>query len=171
VPPNPAARKVKFKSSTKRDPLNRILPPAPGTAGDPTSAGATGGGATLTVYNSNGSGEAVTLALPAAGWTLQGSTGYRFTNPDPDGAIKRITVRVDSLTVRGGGAQWGYTLEEPSQGRVAVRLTLGSAAGWCADAPAKARGNPPTTARYDTVDKFVAEPKTPPPAACPPVAP
>lgn len=169
APANPAARKVKFKSSTKRDPANRIVVPAPGTAADPTANGATGGGAVLTVYNANGSGEIVTIALPASGWTLQGSTGYRFTNPDRSGAITRITVKPDTVSIRGGGAQWSYTLDEPSQGQLAVRLALGTGAGWCAAAPAKARGNPPSTARYDTVDKFTAEPKTPAPAACPPL--
>jgi hypothetical protein len=50
-----------------------------------------------------------------------------------------------------------------------VRLRLGIIDGWCADAPARARGNPPSTARYDQPDIFEAAPKTPAPAVCPPV--
>jgi hypothetical protein len=65
--------------------------------------------------------------------------------------------------VKGGKAGWGYTLDQPSQGTVAVRLTLGADRPWCAAAPAK--GGPAN----DTVGRFVAQRNTPPPASCPPV--
>jgi hypothetical protein len=67
--------------------------------------------------------------------------------------------------MRGTGT---YTLDEPQQGRVAVTLELGgSGPTWCADAPAKQRGNPPSTASNDQPGRFVGEPKTAPPASCP----
>jgi hypothetical protein len=37
---------------------------------------------------------------------------------------------------------------------------------YCADAPAKSSGNPPSTASNDHVDKFVAQPQTPAPPFC-----
>ena len=36
----------------------------------------------------------------------------------------------------GGGALFGYTLDEPAQRRIVVRLTIGSAVDWCAEAVA-----------------------------------
>ena len=44
-------------------------------------------------------------------------------------------VQADKIVVKGGRATFGYTLDEPSQGRVAVRVVLGGNVGWCADAP------------------------------------
>jgi len=68
---------------------------------------------------------------------------------------------------QGGKANWGYTLNQPSQGRIAVRPQLGTNATWCADALAKTSGNPPSTASNDHVDKFTAQPRTAPPSRCP----
>jgi hypothetical protein len=81
--------------------------------------------------------------------------------------VKTIVVKNDALTVRGGYSNWTYTLDEPSQGRVGVRVTLADGSGWCTDAPAKLTGSPASTATTDKVDKFVAQPRTPPPASCP----
>ena len=106
------------------------------------------------------------MTLPASGWTALAS-GYRFRASG--GAISTVVLRPDRITVRGGGASWGYTLDEPSQGRIAVRLTLGSSRPWCAEAPAKLGGNPPSTASSDRVGRFVAQPRTPAPVVCPPV--
>ena len=164
-------RKISYHSATKLDAAaNRIVVPPGGSSGDPRGAA----GATLTVYNSNPVPGSPTddyvIALPSTGWTALGAgtvTGYLFRGTDPNGPISRITVKADSITIRGGRANWPYTLNEPSQGRVALRLKLGNATPWCADVPAKVGGNPPSTAHNDTQDKFFGQPKTPPPAACP----
>ena len=156
---NPARRKVSFKSSTRGDPtVNRIFPPSPGSSGDPRV-----GGATLVVYNAAGSGEAVTVVLPPSGWAPFGASGYRFRTSAAGDPIKTVAVRADRITLKGGKAGWAYTLDEPSQGRMAVRLTLGDGRPWCAAAPPKAG------AANDTIGKFVAAPKTPAPASCPPL--
>jgi hypothetical protein len=160
-PANPGLRKLSFRSSTRSDaPANRIVPPAPLGGGDPR-----GGGGTLDVYNSAGSGERVTIALPGSGWTALGSgtnpKGYRFRG---SGAIASLTVKADRIVIKGGGATFGYTLDEASQGSVAVRLRLGTALPWCAEA-----GRAPSLPRVDEVDRFLAQPKTPPPAVCPPL--
>jgi sugar lactone lactonase YvrE len=169
APPKPAARKLSFKSKTRSDPgQNRVVVPTPGGVGDPTV-----GGATLVVYNSAGSGERVTVTLPAAGWRLIGSSaaprGYRFVRLDRADPVSRVIVKADQIKIRGGDENWGYSLDEPSQGRIALRLRLGSGVPWCADAPAKASGNPPSTSGNDRVDRFTAQPKAPPPGICPPV--
>jgi hypothetical protein len=78
--------------------------------------------------------------------------------------LKSVTVKPDSITIKGAGT---YTLNETAQGSLAMRLQVGSTA-WCAAAPAKA-GTPPPSGKNDVAGKFVAQPKTPPPASCPPV--
>ena len=172
TPPDPNRRRISFKSVTTSDPApNQIAMPSRATAGDPTQGGSTGGGATLQVYNSNGSGELVTVTLPATGWAAMDDAptprGYKYKSALPTDAITRVTLRPNSIRIRGGKGSWAYTLNETSQGRVAVRFTMGSAFRWCADSPAKSSGNPPSTASNDKVDKFVGARRTPPPASCP----
>jgi hypothetical protein len=164
TPINLNKRKMRFTSRTNVDALaNRVIPPLPGGDGDPTVHGAT-----LVVYNSNGSGEVVTVDLAAADWDIAATGVYRYRGPD-DGPVKTVTILTDKVTIKGGKAGWGYTLDEPAQGRVAVRLALGTGVAWCADAPAKASGTPPSTAKHDKVDKFIGAKNTPAPASCPAV--
>jgi DNA-binding beta-propeller fold protein YncE len=159
-PIDTSKRKFGFRSLTRRElPGHRVVPPAPASQGDPTVSGAT-----LTVYNSAGlSGDAMVISLPFDHWVPIGrgaNRGYRFTDTNPQGPIARITVLPNLLAVRGGKANFGYTLDEAQQGRVAVRLRLGQDQGWCADAPARA-------ARFDHPGAFTGKPRTPAPAACP----
>jgi len=162
-PTNFGARQIKFKSSTKLDPpANRVAPPARGSASDPTA-----NGATLRVYNSAGSGELFTVALPATGWIALGSaaspSGFRFKANGA--AVSSVVLKSDRIKVSGGGASWGYTLNELSQHSIALRLTMGTAGiTWCAEA-----GRQPYPARYDLIDRFLAMSRTPAPAVCPPV--
>ena len=54
---DPDARRVSFRSTTKSDPpANRIVPPLPGSDADPTAAGGS-----VTVYDSAGTGQVVTV--------------------------------------------------------------------------------------------------------------
>ena len=159
---SPTSRHFSFKSATTDDPSpNRIVPPSQGGANDPTS-----GGGMLVVYNSAGlSNDEVTVNLPAVNWTLLGSTGYQYKDPSPSSVISKISLNTDRITVKGGKG-WTYTLDEAGQGRVAVRLLLGSQ-GWCADGPAKTSGSPPSSARNDTVGRFKAASHAAAPGACP----
>ncbi len=160
-PVNPSARKLTFKATTTRSLLsNRILVPAAGGSGDPTLHGAT-----LQLYNAAGGSERLTVSVPAAGWTASGS-GYRFKG-SAAGVALTITIRRDKLSIAGKGAGLAYSLASPPQGRVAVRLGLGSAPPWCAEVPAKASGVPPSTAKFDRVDRFDGRPLTPAPLVCP----
>jgi hypothetical protein len=105
VPPlEPRKRFFKLRSGTRLEPVVHIVPPPVGSAGDPTQAGAT-----LTVYNGAGSGQVATVTLPAARWSLIGSSenfkGYRFHDDTPiDGPIVRVFVKPDKIFVAGGRA-------------------------------------------------------------------
>jgi hypothetical protein len=169
-PANLAARRVKFRSAKHKDTPSGVVPAAWGAPGDPTLAGSAGG-ALLTVYNASGSGEKVTLALPAGNWQRLGSVtkplGYRYRDgQQAAGPITSITVSASGvLKVAGSGPTWGYTLNEPSQGAVAVRLRLGQGDTWCTSFAAK----PSASGANDRVDKFVGAPKSGVPASCPAV--
>ncbi|MFN8544558.1 MAG: DUF3604 domain-containing protein [Candidatus Binatia bacterium] len=148
------ARRFRFDAVTTG---GRIVVPARLGAGAPPA-----GGATLTVYNSAGSGEVARIALPAAGWhASRRGTRLTYRSRDPDGAIQKVLVATDRITIRGGHAGWSYALGERPQGRIAVRLLLGGGTLWCADAPA-APGS-------DTHARFVATRGAPPPDVCPAV--
>ena len=164
-PVDPRHRKLTFRSSTRKSAVeNRIVPPARGGTGDPTLAGAM-----LYVANAAGSGEIVRVALPASGWSVQRSTtsprGFTYRDRSANAPVAQVVVGPDRLTVTAKGAGWTYTLDEPQQGRVALRLDLGDAV-WCTDAPARATGNPPSTSSSDAPGRFTAQSKSPPPAVC-----
>ena len=169
-PAGPARRTVAFKSSTRRAAeLNRIVPPVPGSNGDPRTSGGT-----LVVYNAAGNGQAVTVALPAIGWKALGTPsskphGYRFTATGVDAAIRSVTVKGDAIALKGGGPGWTYSLASPPQVEIAVRLGLGANRPWCAAALARMSGSPPSSAPNDRADRFVGQPHSPLPGACPPV--
>jgi hypothetical protein len=144
--------------------VNRIVIPTPGGPSDPRSTGVI-----LRYFNSAGlTTDAQIHLLDAHGWTLLGSPtapkGYRFRGKDiGDSVSKSASITADSIKVKGFSL---YSLDESAQGRIAVRISSGLAA-WCADAPAKTSGNPPSTAKNDRPGKFTGQPKTPPPIACP----
>jgi hypothetical protein len=81
--------------------------------------------------------------------------------------VRSIIVEADRITLRGGKSGWGYSLNEPQQGRVALRLQLGTDPGWCAETPATARGNPPSTTNSDRPGLFSARHGSAAPALCP----
>jgi hypothetical protein len=146
---------------------HRVALPALGTAGDPTLHGAQ-----LVVYDANGSGEEVVVDLPASGWHHEGNDfppddlgRYLFSGLSGGalGPISKIWIKQDKITIEGGKSAWTYSLDEPFQGAVAVRLTLGTWDTWCAV------GTPrDPAASFDRPGRFVAAVNTPPPATCPP---
>jgi hypothetical protein len=161
-----ARARFAFASRTRKDPVeNRIAPPPGGTAFDPTRYGAD-----LHVYNAAFTADAVVEPLPASGWRRLGSTrrpkGFRFRGRR-GAAIRSVVLGPNTLVVRG---RIGYSLDEPAQGTVAVRLVPGlfPGGGWCAAAPASARGKQRSTARTDRPGRFRGA-ATAPPDACPPL--
>jgi hypothetical protein len=109
--------------------------------------------------------------MPAANWTAIGSAlaprGYRYADKARvAGPVTKVSVTsAGRLSLSAQGATWLYTLNEASQGSVAVRLQLGSGETWCTVFPAK----PSATGANDRVDKFVGAPNQPIPAGCPAV--
>ena len=139
--------------------------PAAGSDGDPTTAGATGGGATLEVYNTAGSGEVASYDLPAARWRTLSETAlkaYSYTERVPGVVLTKIYVRPDKIYIRSSGAL-PYTLDEPMQGQVAVRITRGTGVTWCAEGVARSPAD-----RYDHLDYFLSGEQDAP-SVCPPL--
>jgi len=131
----PTKRKVTFITKTKDETAGHhvVLPVALST-GDPTQ-----NGGELVVYDSAGlTPDVARIALPVTGWKQLGKTtlhGYRFSARGVSAPISRIVVTADKIVIHGGGAAFAYTLNEAAQGRIAVRLQLGTGVTWCADAP------------------------------------
>jgi len=95
--------------------------PTPGSADDPSQTGAT-----LTLVNPSTS-ESFTFDLPSTHWTASGSgTSYRYRDSVPveTGAVRIALVGGRKLKVT--GRKVGITLDEPSQGAIAVVLASGS---------------------------------------------
>jgi len=139
---------------------HRVVAPAPGSTGDPTLHGLQ-----VTIYNASGSGEKTILSLPAGPqWTPLGSPaspkGYRYRGPT-GGTVQKVVVKDDLLRVKAKGASFGYTLDEPAQGSIAVRLAAGGSLTWC--------GVSAPRLGLDTQDSFVGVKDSPAPPSCPAV--
>ncbi len=160
----PAKRMMHFRSKTSSK--TPMTPPAPGSADDPTA-----GGGALRVHNAaRRTTDDVTVDLPAEGWKAirrRGRfAGWRWKPRRRDGhPVRALLVSGAGLVVRAGGPRWPYTLDEPAQEAVAVRVRLGDpaqAAPYCA--VADRRGAAPGRGA-DAVGRFRAE--SPAPQACP----
>jgi len=165
-PVNPNLRSIRFRSANYQGtPGGAVSPPA-GSTGDPTSAGASGGGGTLTIYNPGGT-ETVVIALPVANWSASGagaSFGYKYRDTRLlSGPVSSISLRAGKLSLSGKGGAL-YALSNAPQGTMAVRLKLGSGVEFCA---ATAPKFPPSS--NDTTSKFNGGANVPPPAVCPAV--
>lgn len=165
----PGSRKFSFNVRSKdADPAHQVNAPTPGSEGDPTPDGLTGGGGVLEVYNSSGSGESFVVPLPPDHWSLQGDPlgefRYVFSSTPP---ITKVYVKRHKVSIRGGKLAWGYTLDEPSQGTIAVRLTLGTGVTYCTDAVPRTSGTPPSSAKFDRPGKFQAKRLQLAPETCP----
>jgi len=135
----------------------------------------TGAGGEVVLYNGNGGDDGVVVALPASGWTALGTSAapprFRYRAASPADPIQRVEVQGDLIRLRGGGQAWAYKLDEPTQGRVALRLRLGTGFVWCAEVAAKESGRPPSTARNDRPGRFSGAVRGAAPAACAPAPP
>jgi hypothetical protein len=141
---------------------HRIVVPLPGTPDDPRISG---GG--VVVQNAAETFEHTSHYLFPSGWKAIGSEtspkGYKYSaRRAGDTWIKSVKLRADRITVKG---VVDYSLDEPAQGRIAVRVYTGLTY-WCGEAAAKVGGNPPSSAKFDRPGKFIGQPKSPAPAAC-----
>ncbi len=166
-PIDPGKRTLKFRSSPHKGTPSGVVVPAFGSDGDPTSQGAAGGGAQVTVHGGAPGNPVLTLSLPAAGWTRSGSAtkpGYKYADKrNTNGPITSVSLSGGKLKVRGRGAAL-YSLAQAPYGSMTVRLEVGARTGFCAVAPAKDPDD-----RNDTPAKFEGERNMPAPSRCPPL--
>jgi len=166
-PVEPAKRKIRLRSTKRGSVPSGVVLPTPGGDGEPTLHGAT-----LTVYRPDGGGTLVTIPLPSGNWRASGGTpAKRFIYEDSKGLagpIRSVQLSGTTLSLRGVGVEL-FTLDQAPQGAIAVRLQLGTELQFCAAAPAKSSGNPPSTAANDNVSRFTAVASTAAPSPCPPL--
>jgi hypothetical protein len=162
-PADPSRRRLSFRASTKQAaPANRVVPPTFGSPEDPLL-----NGATVSVYNSAGlSSDLASIFLPATNWKHSGTNIHVYKDVST-AAITKVILKPDGLTIKGGKQLFDYSLDEPKQRRVTVVFSLGGTRVFCAEAPARLSGNPPSSDKNDHVDKFVGQPNAMA-TACPP---
>ncbi len=160
----PRKRRVVFASARGF----AITVPQPGSDADPTTAGGM-----LRIYNGAGvTADDVAVELPAAGWrrvTRRGQrfAGWRWRAPRGLSPVRAVVLTSTRLLVRGGGAAWSYTLDEPEQRMIAVRLRLGYPAAssvYCVVAERAGRGG----RQSDRVGRFRGRGQGALPSGCPP---
>lgn len=113
--------------------LAQVASPAPGSADDPTTAGA------AAALSNPSTGESATFSLPAVGWrglgTPPGVKGYRYNDSSgtygPCKTLKVVPGKVAKLTCVGKIGSIPFSLDEPSQGELVATIQLGSARSEC----------------------------------------
>jgi hypothetical protein len=162
-PIDPSKRKISFKASTYKGVPSGVTVPPWDSDADPTVAGATGGGATLTLFGA-GSTSPVVIDLPANHWTQSGNASkpaYKYSDRQAAaGPISSVSLKDGYLRLKGRGAAL-YALAGAPQGTMTVRLDFYGLT-FCGVAPAAA----PAT-KYDTTGRFRAVKQSPAPALCP----
>src|SRR5439155_1533469 len=129
-----------------------IVAPTPGGPDDPTVVGAT-------LALRAASGESAAFDLPASSWSVNAAgTAYKFRNPSaPAGpSTVRMALVKDHATLRVAARATGITLDEPSQGSIAVIFTSGTLR-YCTSFGG--------TVVRDQPGSFIAR-NAPPPASC-----
>lgn len=128
-PGDPSKRQI--KANVKDD---RIVSPAPGSVNDPRTAGAT-----LRLWNPTTAEEAVFALPPGPDWKglgkPAGEKGYKYKGPAGDPCVS-VFVRHSKLlkvVCKGRSGPIPFTLDEPSQGSLAVSIQFGSLAPQCAE--------------------------------------
>jgi hypothetical protein len=131
--PGVARRKVLFGSKDVA-----ISIPADGSAGDPSLHGGS-----VEIFNSAGSGESDIYALPTGGWRripanpLDPLRGWKYkevvANPPTDDHAVKVVMRIGSsysvlrvIVKDDRGTFIAYTLDEPMQGSLGVRIATGT---------------------------------------------
>lgn len=103
----------------------------PGSAGDPTCAGAGGGGGRLTVTSLT-TGETHTTALPCQNWTGRKTGSWRYNDRVlADGTCQRVEIRstrtLKAICVGRGPSVLGFDLREgQAQHPIDVKLEVGA---------------------------------------------
>jgi len=114
-----------------------IALPVPGSADDPTPAGAAGGGMRLSVSNSL-SGEMAAYSLPASGWTARGTppgaAGYKYKDSKLDnGPCKSASLKAGSFKASCRGARVGFSLNDPTVPTLVISFQVASQPAHCGE--------------------------------------
>src|SRR5262249_13363607 len=96
-----------------------VLGASPDGPGDPTLGGA------VLILSNPGTGETATIPLPAANWRRTVARPGAFTYTDPTGTCSKIALTAKRSLVTRCSA-FAFSLDEASQGTLALRLTTGS---------------------------------------------
>jgi hypothetical protein len=136
--PDATKRKFNFKSG---DVTILTAPSSPLPGPRAVMANPVVDGATLQIYNTNGTGESVCVPLPSAGgsWVaIQGKKGVLYKYKDNlglHGPCKQVTFGPGQLKLKCGAKfqPLAYSLDEPQQGSVAVLFITGETR-YCAQA-------------------------------------
>jgi hypothetical protein len=162
-----AGNKLRFRD-VESDPTKRRLfvkardgsAPSRGGPDDPTL-----GGGSLTLLNPT-TGESDTFPLPAANWAAT-SRGFSYRDPArASGPCTKLDILDNrKLSAKCDGSQITFSLDEPAQGSLAVRLTTGSAGlRQCLRFGGTVGRDTPSTG--SRAGYFLAR-SAPPPASCP----
>jgi hypothetical protein len=164
--------------ATRRSVVVALKDPAITTLGiDPVADGAQ-----VEIYNANGSGESVCLTLPsiAGSWRQSGTPARpKFIYKDSaaaNGPCKAATIAIGSgikVLCKAKLAPLAYSLDEPSQGAMAVHVTSGGTT-WCASFGGRVvrdSGTDPPVAggrgQFSAKDALAPTSCPPAPSACP----
>lgn len=114
-----------------------IVLPAPGSADDPTTAGAAGGGMRLSVSDPS-SGETAAYSLPASGWTGSGTpagtAGYKYKDSQlENGPCKSASLKAGTFKASCRGARVGFSLDDPSAPTLVVSFQTASQPPLCGE--------------------------------------
>lgn len=122
----------------------------------------------LHVYNSAGTSDSVCFSLPATGWTASGS-GFRYRDLESANGPCRVAALRKGTTFKAvctaTRSPIDYTLDEPAQATVGVRIIAGPIV-YCADFGGAERGDIPGK-RFKGRNAFAPLTCRPAPAACP----
>src|SRR5262249_36536480 len=121
----PSARKLQFIATGPE-----LLVGSPGGAGNPLAVGAT-----VELFNPV-TGETATTSLPPLGWKPLGSETYVYSDLSqllgpctgaklPGRRDASFGTRVGGLSLACKGALLGFTLDEPTQGALGLRFSVG----------------------------------------------
>lgn len=148
-----------------------IIPRTPSGSDDPRCSAPGGGGGSLWVFGTAGSGQRVAIPLPCENWQAIGKPtapkGYRYRDKEQDqGPCKLVEVKKGKrlkavCTGKNPISPLTYDLTASGEGSVGVVLSTGTSVSYCADF----QGSTGTVSRDDeTLFKANAAPA---PAGCP----
>jgi hypothetical protein len=155
---DPGERRLLVRS---KDPA--VQAPAAGSAGDPTL-----GGAVLRILNRDPL-ESAEHPLPASGWRAAGGgEGYFYSDSaQTGGACRSVVIAQHDIQALCSGEGVAFSLDEPSQGSLAVELVLGGGVVYCMEFGGEVHTDFGTGRRRGGAGRFLAT-NAPAPAACGP---